>query len=106
MCNHAEDGSALLRLGFGGHPASLVAQNGILRSAKREAGWWRRRRQQAAPALDLKSEVSLSPGYSARTYRDRTARGDSPFGDAPRFGAASARIANWKRIVQNTRHVR
>src|SRR6266404_7979231 len=99
MCTHAEDGSALLRLGFGGHPASLVAQNGILRSAKREAGWWRRRRQQAAPALDLKSDVSLSPGYSARTYPRYPGARRLTLWRCPRIGAASARIVNWKRIV-------
>src|SRR6476661_7963666 len=33
-------GAALLRQGFGGHPASRPTTEQILRSAQREAGWW------------------------------------------------------------------
>jgi len=55
---------------------------------------------QAAPALDLKSDVSLSPGDSARTYRDRTARGGSPFGDAPDSAPLPARLRIGKSIVK------
>src|SRR6266478_847008 len=41
--------AALLRRGFGGHPASLIGAMQILRSAQREAGWWARQHSSLQP---------------------------------------------------------